>query len=191
MAAVGDGFGIEPPCCSGPYRFASWQSQRKTVLERSPDWTGPPGSFREIHVYALTDVKAGELAYEAGELECTQTSIESVDVFRRRLPPDSRLDVISSLRYYWIGVNREHPKLTDIRVRRAIQYGIDVEAVIEAAWFGLATPATGIIAPGLTGCRERADIPLNGDRDKARRLLAEAGVELPLRLTLSLAADAL
>ena len=191
LESVGGQFAIEPPACSGPYRFVSWESQRKTVLERNPDWSGQPAAFREIHIHALNDIKAAELAYEAGELDCTQTSIESVEVFRRAMPPSSRLDVISSLRYYWVGMNMEHPKLTDIRVRQAVQYGIDVEAVIEAAWFGLATPATGIIAPGLIGHREKADVPLAGDRDKARRLLADAGVELPLKLTLSLPAQSL
>jgi peptide/nickel transport system substrate-binding protein len=191
VESVGGSFEIEPPCCSGPYRFASWRAQRKTVLERNPDWTGPEPPFREIHVYALTDVKAGEFAYEAGELDCTQVAIESIDVFRRNMPPQSRLDVFSSLRYYWIGLNRDHPKLQDIRVRQAVQYGIDVEAVIEAAWFGLATPATGIIAPGLIGHREQADISLRGDRKAAQRLLREAGVKLPLKLKLSLPADAL
>jgi len=186
MASVGGRFNIEPPSCSGPYRFVSWQSKRKTVLERNPDWTGPTGAFREIHVYPMPDVKAGELAFEAGALDCTQTSIEAVDVFRRAMPAHSRLRVLPALRYHWLGMNLEHPKLTDLRVRRAIQYGIDVKAVIEAAWFGLATPATGIIAPGLIGHRNAADVPLAGDPDRARRLLAEAGIELPLKLTLSL-----
>ena len=191
VESVGGSFEIEPPCCSGPYRFVSWQAQRKTVLERNPDWAGPEPVFREIHIYALTDVKAAELAYEAGELDCTQVGIESVDVFRDTMPPQSRLDVISSLRYYWIGLNQDHPKLQDIRVRQAVQWGIDVEAVIKAAWFGKATPATGIIAPGLVGHREKADIPLNGDPEIARGLLREAGVTLPLELTLSLPSDAL
>ena len=191
LESVGGQFAIEPPSCTGPYRFVSWQAQRKTVLERNPEWSGPPAAFREVHIHPLTDIKAGELAYEAGELECTQTSIESVEVFRKAMPPSSRMDVISSLRYYWVGMNLEHPKLTDIRVRQAVQYGIDVEAVIEAAWFGLATPASGIIAPGLIGHREKADVPLAGDREKARRLLAEAGVDLPLKLKMSLPAQAL
>jgi len=72
-----------------------------------------------------------------------------------------------------------------------VQYAIDVGAVIEAAWFGLAKPATGIIAPSLIGHREKADIPPEGDRVKARELLREAGVELPLKLTLALTADSL
>lgn len=191
MSSVGGQFNVEPPCCSGAYRFVSWESMRKTVLERNPDWTGEKPAFREIHIYAMTDEKAAELAYEAGELDCTQTSVESVEIFQRNLPPNSRMDVINSLRYFWVGLNQDHPKLKDIRVRRAVQYGINVEAVIEAAWFGLATPATGIIAPGLIGHRQKADIPLAGDQVKARKLLKDAGVELPLKLTMALPSDAL
>lgn len=191
MQSVGGRFDIQPPCFSGPYQFVSWQAQRKTVLARNPEWAGKQADFAEIHIYALTDIKAAELAYEAGELDCTQVAIESIEVFRRAMPTRSRLDVYDSLRYYWVGLNQDHPKLRDRRVRRAIQYAIDVEAVVEAAWFGVAKPATGIIAPGLIGHRSASDIPAQGDRAQARRLLAEAGVELPLKLTLSCRADAL
>ena len=154
------------------------------MLERNPAWRGPTPDFREIHVYPMNDVKAGELAYEAGELDCTQTSIESVEVFQRSMPPASRMQIFQSLRYYWVGLNRDHPRLRDLRVRQAVQWGIDVAAVIEAAWFGLAEPATGISAPGLVGHREAADIPPQGDRARARALLEAAGVRIPYRITL-------
>jgi peptide/nickel transport system substrate-binding protein len=74
LESVGGQFEIEPPACSGPYRFASWQAQRKTILERNPEWSGPTATFREIHIHPLTDVKAGELAYEAGELPKPRSS---------------------------------------------------------------------------------------------------------------------
>ena len=191
LELVGGQFTIEPPACSGPYQFRSWQAQRKTVLERNPAWRGEPTDFREIHIYPMGDIKAGELAFEAGQLDFTQTSIESVEVFRRNMPPASRMRIFQALRFYWVGLNQEHPRLQDLRVRQAIQWGIDVEAVLEAAWFGLSEPATGIIAPGLIGHREKADIPPRGDRDTARALLREAGVELPYRITLDVASTAL
>jgi peptide/nickel transport system substrate-binding protein len=36
VESVGGRFAIEPPACSGPYQFKSWQALRKTVLERNP-----------------------------------------------------------------------------------------------------------------------------------------------------------
>jgi peptide/nickel transport system substrate-binding protein len=189
--SVGGRYTIEPPACSGPYQFKSWQAQRKTVLERNPAWRGEPGDFREIHIYAMNDVKAGELAFEAGQLDCTQASIESVEVFRRNMPPASHMQVFKALRFFWVGLNKDHPRLQDLRVRQAVQWGIDVEAVLEAAWFGLSEPATGIIAPGLIGHREKADIPPRGDAEVARALLREAGVEQPYRITLDVSSTAL
>ncbi|MGA9575437.1 MAG: ABC transporter substrate-binding protein [Lysobacterales bacterium] len=184
VEAGGGRFNTNPPCSSGPYAFKSWQAQRKTVLQRNPAWTGEQAAFAEIHIYPISDDKAAEMAYEAGQLDCTQISVESVAPFRRNMPPASSLQVLPSGRNIWLGMNRENPALADIRIRRAIQYAIDVEAVLEAAWFGLAKVSTGPIPAGMTGHREHALIPPAGDPGRARALLRETGISLPLRLRL-------
>jgi peptide/nickel transport system substrate-binding protein len=117
--------------------------------------------------------------------------VESVEPFRKNMPPDSYLKVQPSSRNYWLGMNMENPGLRDIRVRQAIQYAVDAEAIVQAAWFGLATPSTGPLPKGTLGYREKALIPPKGDPDKARALLKEAGVELPLRLRLDVNSDTL
>jgi peptide/nickel transport system substrate-binding protein len=191
LTSIGGRFTTQPPCCSGPYLFKDWRAQRKTVLVRNPDWDGPEAAFEEIHVYAMTDDKASEMAFEAGQLDCAQISVESIGPFEKNLPPNSTVEVHQSSRNYWLGMNQTHPSLKDIRVRRAIQYAVDVEAVVEAAWFGLADPATGPIPRGMIGHREQALIPPRGDLEKARSLLRRAGVELPLRLRLDVNNDTL
>jgi len=191
VTSVGGRFSTQPPSCSGPYLFRDWQAKRKTVLERNPLWRGPEAAFEEIHIYAMTDDKASEIAFEAGQLDCAQISVESIGPFEKNLPPDSRVEIHPSARNYWLGMNQTHPALEDIRVRQAIQYAVDVEAVVEAAWFGLAEPGTGPVPSGMIGHREQALIPPRGDPDKARSLLREAGVELPLRLRLDVNNDAL
>lgn len=191
VASVGGRFSTQPPCCSGPYLFREWQAKRKTVLEKNPLWEGPEAAFAEIHIYAMTDAKAAEMAFEAGQLDCAEISVESVKPFQQNLPPDSYLQIYPSGRNYWLGMNQSNPALEDLRVRRAIQYAVDAEAVVEATWFGLAEPSMGPVPRGMLGCRERTLIPAKGDADKARTLLKEAGVELPLRLRLDVNSDAL
>jgi peptide/nickel transport system substrate-binding protein len=181
---LGGRFTTNPPCSSGPYVFKSWQAQRKTVLERNPAWTGDEAGFDEIHIYAMSDEKAGEMAFEAGQLDCAQISVESVGPFEKNLPENSTIRVLPSTRNYWLGLNQENPALADIRVRRAIQYAVDVEAYLEASWFGLARASTGPIPEGMIGHRDNALIPPSGDPEKAVALLEEAGVRLPLRLRL-------
>lgn len=191
VTSVGGRFSVRPPCCSGPYLFRDWQAKRKTVLERNPLWDGPEAAFAEIHIYAISDAKAAETAFEAGQLDCAEISVESVEPFQKDMPPDSNIEIHPSGRNFWLGMNQSNPALTDLRVRRAIQYAVDVEAVVEATWFGLARPAMGPIPRGMIGCRDRTLIPAKGDADKARSLLEEAGVELPLRLRLDVNSDSL
>ena len=187
--SVGGRFGTQPPCCSGPYRVREWQAKRKTILEKNPVWDGPDAAFSEIHVYAMTDAKAAEMAFEAGQLDCAEISVESVEPFRKQLPPDSHLEVLPSGRNFWLGINQSNPALQDLRIRQAVQYAIDAEAVVEASWFGLTEPAMGPVPRGMLGCRDRTLVPHSGDAEKARTLLREAGVELPLRLRLDIASD--
>lgn len=189
IESVGGRFGVIPPCCSGPYLFKDWQAKRKTILVRNPEWRGPEAAFEEIHVYAMTDAKSSEMAFEAGQIDCAEISVESVEPFRNNMPPSSFIQVHPSGRNFWLGMNLSNPALRDVRVRQAIQYGIDVEAVVEAAWFGLAEPSMGPIPKGMLGCRERTLIPARGNPERARALLEEAGVGLPLRLTLDVNSD--
>ena len=191
VTAVGGRFSIQPPCTSGPYLFKEWKAKRKTVLTRNPIWKGPEAAFSEIHVYAMADDKASEMAFEAGELDCAQISVETIGPFEKDTPPNSFLKVMPSARSYWLGINQANPALADIRIRQAIQSAVDVDAVVQAAWFGLAAPSTGAVPKGMLGYRDRALIPPKGDPERARALLKEAGVTLPLRLRLDVNSAAL
>jgi len=191
VTSVGGRFSVQPPCCSGPYLFRDWQAKRKTILKKNPLWDGPEAAFSEIHIYAMSDGKAAEMAFEAGQLDCAEISVESVEPFKENMPPGSAIEIHPSGRSFWLGMNQANPALKDIRVRKAIQYAVDVEAVVEATWFGLAEPALGAIPRGMIGCRERTLIPAKGDAARARSLLKEAGVELPLRLRLDVNSDSL
>ena len=127
-----------------------------------------------IHILPIEDAKTGEIAFEAGELDITRLAISSVQQYRDAAPENSTLVEHPSLFYEWLGMNVDSPPFDDERVRKAVQYAVDVDSVIEAAYFGVPERATGIISPGLVGHRPENMIQ-NPDLDEARRLLAEAG----------------
>lgn len=177
--ATGDGgdFGMEPPCFSGPYVLAEWRPDEVVILTRNPEWSGPKPGFDEIRVLPIGDVKTAETAYQAGDIDFTETSLASLEILKSSASKDTTIEENPSLYYVYIGMNTDHPKLKDINVRRAIQWAINVPQVLDAAYFGQAEVATGFIAPGLLGHRERALIPPEGDLDKAREYLQAAGAE--------------
>ena len=166
----------------GPYLFSQWQPKVSWRLTRNPDWTGPQPWFDEFEYVVVEDYKAAELAFEAGELDMTRLATDSVPRVRDNLPAGSRLVEKSGTQWTWLGMNTEHPLLADIRVRKAIQSAIDVDSILEAAYANASPPAYGIIIPGLIGHRTSSNIAY--DPDKARALLAEAGVS-DLKLTLA------
>ena len=161
-----------------------WVPKQRTVLVRNPLWTGPQPEFDEIHLIPIEDEKSAELGFEAGDLDWTWVSVSSLPEFRRNPPEGSKLLESPSLYYVWLGMNVDNPSLSDIRVRKAIQRSIDVNAIMDAAYFGIAKPSTGIIAPGLLGHRAENMTPAEPDFEGARALLAEAGHESGLELTL-------
>lgn len=158
----------------GPYRVKTMEPRRIIVLERNPLWQGARPAYDEIHYIVVLDTNAAEIAYEAGEIDFTSLPIASVARLQRRLPPRSKLVVKPSLGYWWLGMQMEEGPFKDIRVRQAVQHGLDVEMVLDAAFFGVATRATGIIAPGLLGHRPK-NLVEKPDPARARQLLAAAG----------------
>jgi peptide/nickel transport system substrate-binding protein len=75
-----------------------------------------------------------------------------------------------------LALNNAESPLNDIRIRQAINYGIDIQDIIDTAFFGKGEPSGSPLIPGLAVYYEQSlanPYPLN--REKALSLLAEAG----------------
>jgi len=167
--------GLAPFYC-GPYRTKEWVQSQFWEIEANPNWTGTPAHIPSVRVLIITEDKSAEIAFEAGEIDITFVTIESIPRYQESVPEGGVLTVYPASQWYWMGMNTEHPLLQDIRVRQAIQYAIDVDTIIEGAWGGVPTRARGVVTPGLIGYREETKFE-KANPDKARELLAEAGVD--------------
>lgn len=173
--AAGGRFENDVPAQCGRYVLKEWLPKQRTVLVRNPDWPGEPAAFEEIHITPIDDEKTAELGLEAGDLDYTWVATSSIPRYRETPPRGGQITVKPSLAYVWIGINQEKAPFDKLEVRRAIQYAVDVPTLLDAAYFGAAEPATGIIAPGILGHREK--VLYAYDPDKAREELAKAGLE--------------
>ncbi|MER9230003.1 ABC transporter substrate-binding protein [Mesorhizobium sp. M0664] len=186
----GGDFGMKPPAFSGPYVLADWKPDQYTLLTRNPDWSGPKPGFDEIRLLPISDDKAAERAYQAGDVDFTSISLDSLARFKSTPPADTKVEEKPSIGYTWLGLNIDNPKLKDINVRKAIQWAINVPQILDAAYSGQVNVATGTIAPAIVGHRAKAIVPPEGDLMKAKEFLEKAGVS-DLRLTLDCSNDSL
>lgn len=183
VESAGGLIGTDPIAESGPYLRDSWSPKSKTVLKRNPDWMGDVPEWDTIEILPIDDENTAEIAFEAGEIDFTRVSLGSVERYRTDVPNGGTLLENPSLYYVWLGMNMDHPKLQNKKLRQAIQHAIDVPSILQAAYFGAAEPSTGIIAPGLVGNRPKGLIPPEANFEKAAALLVESG-ESNVSLTL-------
>ena len=84
-----------------------------------------------------------------------------------------------------VAINNKKKPLDDVRVRRAILAAIDRKAMIDGAVDGFGAPIGSFYTPGSLGYVDTTGINPY-DPEKAKKLLAEAGVTTPLEVSLKL-----
>ena len=185
MESVGGLFTTDPPAVSGRYTIKEWVPKQKLTLVRNELWNGPQPEFEEIEAIPIDDENTAALAFEAGEIDFTEIGMALVEKYLADPPPGGKLLLRPLIGIEWLGMNTDHAQFQDQRVRRAVQLAVDVDSILEAAYFGQSKRATGIVAPGLVGHRDSLLYP-NRDVEQAKRLLAEAGYADGFETTLSI-----
>jgi peptide/nickel transport system substrate-binding protein len=174
------------PVGTGPYRLDSWSKGSGIVLAR---WDG----FRNASAVQIRKASFRFISEPAAQTAALLSG--DVDLFphasvSRSLPQfenDKRFQVVfnASRGKTILAINNRRKPLDDVRVRRAIAAAIDRKAVIDAAADGRGIPIGSHYVPGAPGYVDTTGInPF--DIEKAKRLLAEAGVKTPLELDLVL-----
>ena len=171
---AGGKFTTKIPASCGPYLY-QWMPKQKNFFTPNPDWSGPKPDFDEVQGLLVEQDSAAILAYEAGEIDCTEITSADHARFKKGAPPNSKIFIAGALQYFWLGMNTEHPKLKDIRVRKAIQYAVDIDSIIQGAYSGTVEKSFGPVCPGLVGKRYKTKYSYNPA--KAKQLVSEAGAK--------------
>ncbi|WP_027016178.1 ABC transporter substrate-binding protein [Comamonas composti] len=171
------------PVGTGPYKLAAWSRGSSVTLAAWPGYRASMRIRRAVFRF-IPDPAAQVAALLAGD----------VDVFARVTPrsvaqlknnPRFQVVVSGSRAKTILAMNNARKPLNDVRVRRAIAAAIDRKALIEGAADGYGQPIGSYYAPTAFGYVDTTGINPY-DLDKAKALMAEAGVNTPLALTMTL-----
>ena len=168
------------PIGTGPFAFQSAKSGDSITLTANKDhWAGPP-SVPGVTFRFIPEASTALSALQAGEIDWTD-SIPTQRVDDLKGDDSITLGVIPSNDYWYLTLNEARKPFNDVRVRRAIAYGIDRAAIVQATSYGTAT-ANQLAIP--QGSRWYTDYHgFTRDTGKAKDLLNQAGVK---ELTLDL-----
>ena len=164
------------PIGTGPFQFVSWTPNESIKLERFEDYRGEQPAFQALEFrpipdeqVALTNLQAGEVdvvVIASPTLAAQAESVEDIEVSR---PPSTTSEVLIEL----MGV--ESPLVDDVRLRRALAYALDKEAVREIVYRGQGD----LFWRPITSASWAYE-PIEGpdfDLERARELVEEAGAD--------------
>ena len=182
---------------SGPYVVSKYVPDRTLVLTRNPQYNakqlGNRGHFDTITIDIGVDASQAELQIKAGQLDGYLDRLPSASVNQDLQDPSLKgqvfLNPTPSVSYLWM--NNDVPPFNNVKVRQAVNYAIDRNAILRV-WGGRSQgQVTDQILPPTMGAYHDAQIyPANGDVAKAKQLLASAGLKLPISTTLRTRSDA-
>ncbi len=161
------------PIGTGPFMLDRWQRGSKIVFRANPHyWRGPP-KLREIWYSPVADentivtlLKSHEADLEYHGTSTAYPQFRTIDGYTTTLTPFTE--------YGQLALNTTSPILSDVRLRRALWYALDVPKLIEDVTHGVFQPATSD-QPTFSWAYAKDVARYPHDPAKARALLDAAG----------------
>lgn len=174
----GEAFNMDP-VGSGPYQVESVESSKGVHLKAFADHFDGTAVTENLRIRYIADTTARTLAFASGDVDM----IEGVRApgwldSMRQQSSATIFDATAPGSINTLSINLTKGPLADIKVRQAIRYAIDTQAIANA-FGGIATPMVGLIASQFPGHVSADQLPEEiryaYDPEKASALLAEAG----------------
>lgn len=171
-AAGKDGFAVKP-VSTGPFMVNQWEKGVRIVMDRYDGYWGEKAQLDQIIIRPIVENAARLTALQQGEVDFI---VAMSPEFIPTIQADSTLQLLQSPGYHiwWVALNMHVKPLDDVRVRQALNYAIDKQAIVDTILQGAATLSNGPII-GHSWGNDPAVLPYEYDPEKAKALLAEAG----------------
>ena len=161
---------------SGPWVLDTYAEDSEYHYIRNPEYSGPLDvAVDELNFTVITDLTAQLNALLAGDVDLISAQWSQRETAEAQ--GFAALSSESNVGGIWLfdRAGAVVPALADVRVRQAINYAIDREAVGTALWSEYQRPSSSVFGIYTTAYEESLDDYYEYDPEKAKDLLAEAG----------------
>jgi ABC-type transport system substrate-binding protein len=170
---VGDDNLHTAPIGTGPFKFVYHKPGQEVRLEANEQYWGGKPKLRAIVSRPYPDQSARIQALESGDVDLI-FNVPPREATRLATNPNLHVSTPPSARVIWLYLNTQKDPFRDKRVRQALYWAIDREAIVKNIFAGTATALHSPGPVGTNGYTDKYD-RYGYNPDKARALLSEAG----------------
>ena len=161
------------PVGTGPFEFVEWkQPDHLRGKKFAGYWKSGLPKIDTITWKPVVDNNSRSAIMQTGEADFA-FSIPFEQAAVLKASPKVDLIAAPSIIQRYLSLNTQVKPFNDPKVRRAINYAINKQALAKVAFAGYAVPAEGVVPPGVDFAEKLGPWPY--DPAKARALLKEAG----------------
>jgi peptide/nickel transport system substrate-binding protein len=162
------------PVGTGPFKFVQWQPGAQVVLEANPSYWGGAPSLSQLIIKPVPDSATALASLQSGELDMV-TGLVGSDVQPVAGASGIKIVSVPGIRCYFVNLDTEASgPLADVRVRQALNYAVDVDALIKVVLAGYGQQIATMFPSSAFGYSSTVK-PYPYDPQKAKQLLAAAG----------------
>lgn len=164
------------PVGTGPFTVTEFVTGDHISLEARDDYWGTAPGMDDVTLRYFADAVASTNALRAGDVDMLY-NMQAPDLVGQ-FETDDAFQVIdgTSNGEILLSMNNKAAPFDDVRVRQAIAYALDRQAILDTAWAGYGT-LIGAMVPPTDPYYEDLTGEYEYDPEMARELLAEAGME--------------
>jgi peptide/nickel transport system substrate-binding protein len=160
------------PMGSGPYKLVEWVPGDHVTLTANPTYFGGAPALHDVEFKVVPDLNARLNGLATGDIDLALNL--TPDTIAQANTAHSRATTVLGLRklHFGIAQHSSQAALRDPRVRRALNYAVDVPTMIRTLLHGATVPLTSVVNPPNNNPALK---PYGYHPDLARQLLAQAG----------------
>jgi peptide/nickel transport system substrate-binding protein len=174
------------PVGTGPFKFKEWQPNGYVLLEKHDAyWHAGQPKLAGLKFNFVPESATRQVGLINGQYSLLP-NIDAATALQLKGKPGIDISETLELAYTLIGMNTSKPPFDNPKVREALNYAVNRAEIVAAAQFGAGVPG-GPLSPALkTWAVDVKEFPCyKHDPAKAQALLKEAGVSLPVTVTMT------
>jgi peptide/nickel transport system substrate-binding protein len=183
---MGDGF-KDHPVGTGPFKFSQWVSGDKIVLLKHKDYFAGAVAADSLTFRTVPEGSSRTIALETGEVDMVYP-VDPVDA--RRVASSKKMSLVETLspKIEYVSMNQKFKPFSDVKVRRAINYAINRQAIFDVVAEGKGKITDSVMSAKIMGFNDKVT-SYEYNPEKAKKLLAEAGYPNGFDVVISISGD--